>query len=312
MIQYDGILLCKKPYGMSSHKVISELREIVGQKKIGHTGTLDPRATGLLIICLGRATKIAQFLEDLDKSYDAQITLGRRSSTFDSEGVLKEGDPQPVPELTEDEAKSILAEFKGIIVQKVPAFSAVKVTGQRLYELARRGKEVETPEKEVEIRDIKLTALELPVISCTVSCSKGTYIRTLANDIGERIGCGAYLSQLSRTRVGSFSISEALNLNEIKYYRQAGILKRHIRSIESTLTFPSLKVDETFSAVIVSGRTPRPKDIVDISSDFDPDELISLKDHRGRIMAVGKSNISSQELRVSRGKSFFTYVRVLN
>jgi tRNA pseudouridine55 synthase len=297
---------------MSSHKVISILREAVGQKKIGHTGTLDPRATGLLIICLGRATKIAQFLSDLGKTYEAEITLGACSTTFDSEGVLDDTGTEHVPDLTEEKANRILEEFKGKIRQQVPAYSAVKVDGKRLYRLARQGTDVRPPQREIEIKDINLTKLDLPRIYCTVSCSKGTYIRSLANDIGERIGCGGYLSGLRRIRVGSYLVDDALKLNEIKYFRQAGILKRHIIPIESVLPFPSIKVDANFSPGIISGRSPSPRDIIDISGEFRADELITLKDHTGRAMAVGKAEVGSTGLKEFKGDDFFTYVRVLN
>jgi tRNA pseudouridine55 synthase len=312
MVQYDGILLCNKPYGISSHDVISNLRQIIGQKRIGHTGTLDPRATGLLLICLGRATKIAQFLADVNKTYEAEIKLGIRSRTFDSEGIMEDEPPRPVPVLTESEVVSILAEFKGAIKQKVPVYSAVKVGGRRLYKVAREGKTVDTPERDIEIIDIGLTKLSLPVIGFNVCCSKGTYIRALANDIGERIGCGAYLSRLNRTRIGNFILKDALNLNEIKYYRQAGILKRYLKPIESILPFPFIRVNETFSSHIIAGRSPKLKDIAEICGEFRTDDYVSLMDHNGLIMAVGKAEVDSAELKEATEKAFFTYVRVLN
>jgi tRNA pseudouridine55 synthase len=312
MPNYDGILLCNKPYGISSHDVINRLREAVEQKRIGHTGTLDPRATGLLVICLGRATKIAQFLTEIDKEYEAEIKLGIRSSTFDSEGILEESTSRIVPNFTENEIRLILDEFKGKITQKVPAYSAVKIGGQPLYKLARKGIAVDLPEREVDITNISLIKLHLPFISISVSCSKGTYIRALANDIGERAGCGGYLSKLNRVRVGKFTLNEALSLNEIKYYRQAGTLKRYLKTIEDIVPYPYIKVNEGFSSMIISGRSPRLKDIVDINGDFVSDDFVSLMDHTGRIMAVGKATAPSTDVRDSRVKDFFTYVRVLN
>jgi tRNA pseudouridine55 synthase len=234
------------------------------------------------------------------------------SSTFDSEGITDDCQAEPVPQLTEKQVMEILFGFKGKIRQKVPAYSAAKVDGQRLYKLARRGREVDTPEREVEIKEIDLSELELPFIRCRVSCSKGTYIRSLANDIGERIGCGAYLSRLSRTRVGGFVLEEALSLNEIRHYREAGMLKRHIKPIESILQFPSLRVTEDFSRWIVAGRSPRLRDIADVSGEFEPDDLISLKDHNGRIMAVGRAVVGSGKLKDDENENFFTYVRVFN
>jgi tRNA pseudouridine55 synthase len=312
MTQYDGILPCDKPYGISSHKVIGTLRQVIGQKKIGHTGTLDPRATGILLICLGRATKIAQFMENLDKTYEAQIMLGVRSTTFDSEGVREDGQTDKVPELTEDHMREILAGFKGRIMQKVPLYSAAKVGGRRLYKIARLGQMVDTPEKEVEIKEIKLLGLALPLVDIAVTCSKGTYIRVLANDIGEKIGCGGHLSRLTRIRVGDFELNDALNINEIRHFRQAGLLKRHIVPIESVLGFPSLKVDEKFSAAVVTGQSPRLKDIIDINGVFGVNEYVCLRDGAGRILAVGKSELSSEEIKKQNNENFFRYVRVLN
>jgi tRNA pseudouridine55 synthase len=313
MITYDGILLCDKPYGLTSHKVIEKLRIITDQKKIGHTGTLDPRATGLLIICLGRATKISQFLSISNKTYEAEIKLGIRSDTFDSEGVADDVVPGPIPDLTVQQVEEILKEFEGKIIQKVPLFSSVKLNGRRLHQLARKGKKPEPPEREIEIHDIKLTELAPPFIRIAVSCSKGTYIRTLANDIGERIGCGAYLSGLRRIRAGIYSINDACTMNEIKYYRQAGILKRYIIPIEKVLPFPSITVDERFSPNIINGQAPQIKDVVNISSDFGANDYVSLCDHTGVIRAIGTAERGSSDLNAEENKhEFFKYVRVLN
>lgn len=312
MLQYDGVLLCEKPYGISSHDLISDLRQIIGQRRIGHTGTLDPRATGLMVICLGRATKIAQFLADIDKTYEAEIKLGVRSSTFDSEGIIEDSESREIPKLSELEIIEVFSGFMGRIVQKVPAYSAVKVGGERLYKLARRGEDIETPEREVEIKEIKLIKYNSPIIGFTVTCSKGTYIRTLANDIGEKIGCGAYLSKLNRTRVGNFESKEAITANEVFHYRQAGALKRFIKPIETILPYPSIKVSESFSPLILSGKSPRARDIVDINGQFAADDYISLMDYSGRIMAVGIAEASSSEISGLNGKDFFKYVRVLN
>ncbi|MCX6826576.1 MAG: tRNA pseudouridine(55) synthase TruB, partial [candidate division Zixibacteria bacterium] len=187
MVQYDGILLCHKPFGVSSHDVIANLRQVIGQRRMGHTGTLDPLATGLMLICLGRATKIAQFLSDMDKTYEAEIKLGVRSSTFDAEGVIENDPPQPVPNLSKAEMEDIFSEFRGSIRQKVPAFSAIKRNGQRLYKAARMGKKVNPPERNIEIKEIKLIGINLPFVNFVVCCSKGTYIRSLAQDIGSKL-----------------------------------------------------------------------------------------------------------------------------
>ncbi|SYZ73378.1 tRNA pseudouridine synthase B [Candidatus Zixiibacteriota bacterium] len=312
MADYEGILLCNKPYGISSHDVMTGLKRILKQTRVGHTGTLDPRATGLLVVCLGRATKIVQFLSDLDKTYEAEITLGISSPTFDSEGVTNESLARAVPNMTAEALKNILSEFLGISKQRAPIYSAVKVKGQRLYDMARRGLTVVPPEREIEIKRIELLDVSMPRISFQVTCSKGTYIRSLANDIGEKIGCGAYLSRLIRTQVGNSDLKDALNPNEIKYNIEAGTLKRHLKPIESVLNFPAIEVYKEFAPAIISGKAPELKDVANILGDFNVNEYISLMDHMGRIMAVGKAGVDSGSLRRQDQRNFFTYVRVLN
>lgn len=312
-MSYDGILLCNKPYGMTSHDVIGQLRQSIAQKRIGHTGTLDPRATGLLLICLGRATKIAQFMDDHIKVYRAEITLGRSSKTMDAEGLDNLMAPQPVPDLTEREIKEVLNGFKGVIVQKVPAYSAVKVGGRRLYNMARNNEIFDPPEKQVEITELKLMDVALPVLTVEVTCSRGTYIRALAHEIGGKIGCGAYLSNLCRLKSGRFCLDDALTLKEIQLLREAGALKRHIISIEMALGIPGIKVDQKFAPSVISGRSPRLRDISEIVGSFGREDMIALLDPAGRIMAVGKAMADSMELNNDfQGEQFFKYVRVLN
>lgn len=312
MHQYNGIFLCDKPFGLTSHDVVDSLRKLLGQKKIGHTGTLDPQATGLMVICLGQATKIARFISDVDKTYEAEITLGQRSSTFDAEGIGQETPFEKVPEMSEAEIVSVLSSFKGAIKQKVPIYSAVKVDGQRLYKSARKGKAVETPVRDVFIDSIKLLTFNLPKIFVEISCSKGTYIRTIANDIGENIGCGAYLSGLKRTRVGKYSLADASSLKEVELFKKDGSLAKYIKPIESVLPFPSIRVKEEFNSLIIAGRSPQFKDIEGIDGDFQPEDFISLRDIDGKIRAIGKSEVCSSDLDNYKGKSFFTYIRVLN
>jgi len=311
MALFDGLLLCDKPYSLSSHDVVSNLRRILKQKKIGHTGTLDPRATGLLITCLGRATKISQFLNGTDKRYEAEITLGYKSSTYDSEGIIEES-KSDVPDMTSSELDKVLSNFRGNIRQKVPAFSAVKVDGKRLYKLARSGKEVETPERDVEIKELTLEHIELPVIKCRITCTKGTYIRTFAHDIGEEIGCGGYLSGLKRTDVGDFNIKEALTLEQIAKLYDEENLRNHIVPIESALKFPSIKVSEDFVGHVINGRSPNFSDLISVDGEFEIDQLVSLRDHQGNIMAVGRAEMKSDYIDKNETDRFFKHVRVLN
>ena len=184
----NGILNIYKEKGYTSHDVVARLRGIFGQKKIGHTGTLDPDAEGVLPVCLGRATKVCDLLTDKDKTYEAVLLLGKETDTQDITGtVLKECDPS---EITEETAKKCIESFIGEYDQIPPMYSALKVNGKKLYELAREGKVVERKSRKVQIYDIRIKEMKLPRIRMEVSCSKGTYIRTLCNDVGEVLGVG--------------------------------------------------------------------------------------------------------------------------
>ncbi len=308
----EGVLLCNKPLGMSSHDMIDFLRKTTGLKRIGHTGTLDPLATGLLVVCLGRATKIVRFLVDARKIYQAQIRLGMKSTTYDSEGVIDEPESPLIKQITEDGLKKVLGSFEGKSRQKVPAYSAVKVGGQRLYKMTRKGIDVDPPSREITIENIELTRMDLPFAEFNVSCLKGTYIRSLANDIGEKLDCGAYLSRLHRTGVGWYNVEDALSTDSIEEYYRAGTLGDYIKPIESALSFPSINVNRRFEPDVLTGRAPTLADIDDISGEFGSDDLISLKNYDGKILAIGKSIVESSNLSQYKGRPFFKYVRVLN
>jgi len=207
-----NLLLIDKPAGMTSHDVVDRVRRIFDTRKVGHAGTLDPFATGLLIIGIGPGTKELTGLVGLDKSYVATARLGATSTTEDPEGEITERTSCDVPRTEELEAA--LDKFRGGYEQVASAFSAKKIKGKKLYELARRGQleGVEIPKKQVEINDLKVLKYEWPFLTFEVSCSSGTYIRALARDIGEILGCGAYLTELRRTRIGEFHIKDAKNL----------------------------------------------------------------------------------------------------
>jgi tRNA pseudouridine55 synthase len=199
---WNGILMVDKPPGMTSHDVVAKVRYFIGQRGVGHTGTLDPRATGLLVMCLGRATKIVQFISNFDKTYIADICFGRTSTTYDAEGLDDSVPVGEVPELSDDRLNGLLAEHTGKVRQVVPAYSAVKVRGVPLHRSARRGEEVELPEREVEFKSLRLLSYHAPYMRIELTCSKGAYVRSLAHDMGSRLGCGAYLAELRRTMVG--------------------------------------------------------------------------------------------------------------
>jgi tRNA pseudouridine55 synthase len=209
-----GVLLIDKPSGMTSHDVVDRIRRKLHMKRVGHAGTLDPNATGLMILLLGKATKLSQYLMGLDKIYEGTGVFGRSTTTQDGEGeTLKEG---PVPELSEEQLRAAMAEFEGDQYQMPPMFSAKKVGGVALYKLARKGKEVEREPRVIRIKSLSLDRWESPEFDFTVDCSKGTYVRTLVNDLGEKLECGAFLKELRRTEIGKFAIEDSLELEEFE------------------------------------------------------------------------------------------------
>lgn len=211
----NGVVNINKPKGFTSHDVVAKLRGILSTKKIGHTGTLDPDAVGVLPVCVGRATKIADMLTATEKEYVAEITLGSETDTQDSSGTVLNSVKVCV---TEDDIQKAVSEFVGEISQIPPMYSAIKQDGKKLYELAREGKEVERKPRIVEIKEIEVTGFDLENNKFTmrVACSKGTYIRTLCNDIGRKLGCFAHMSYLQRTKSGRFTIEGTYSLEDIE------------------------------------------------------------------------------------------------
>ena len=211
--EIDGVFLLDKPLGFSSNQALKKIQWLFNAKKAGHTGTLDPMATGLLPICLGEATKFSHRLLDAHKSYIATIQLGITTSTGDQEGeVISEKEVV----LNEAQLKDTLKKFIGDMTQIPPMYSALKFEGKPLYEYAREGIEIERKSRQIKIFDIKLINIEKSIITIEVLCSKGTYIRTLAEDIGQTMGCGAHLKGLERTQTGNFQLSEALSIEALE------------------------------------------------------------------------------------------------
>jgi len=309
MDRYNGIMPVYKEAGLTSHDVIYKLRRIIGKQKVGHTGTLDPLASGLLLICLGRATKLTRFLTEWDKSYLAEITLGAVSDTLDADGQINETGQRP--DFSENEILSILDKFKGNITQKVPAYSAVKVRGRELYKYARKGQTVETPSREVEIKNLELSLFDGRLIKVNVTCSKGTYIRVLADDIGRELGCGGYVSALQRNKIGPFDICQALHLAEIEKNHEEDSLEKHIVSIERILDFPVIRIRNRARKLIKNGGLPDIDDIVEHSGHLSVGRLISVASESGEIMAIGKSKVDNVSFLAREKRNFFSYVRVL-
>jgi len=209
-----GFILINKPAGITSHDVVDKLREITKIKRIGHAGTLDPFATGLLILGIGREfTKKLSIFQKKDKEYIATLKLSAESDTFDKEGKIVEKKVEKIPERKEIE--EVLKSFLGEIEQIPPAFSAKKIKGKKLYELARKGIKVEPKPQRVKIYEISILEYNFPYLKIKVKCSSGTYIRSLANDIGKKLGCGAYVEDLMRTKIGEFSIENAVELSKL-------------------------------------------------------------------------------------------------
>lgn len=227
----NGIINVLKPPGMTSHDVVYFIRKVLNTKKVGHTGTLDPEAAGVLPVCVGKATKVVQFLTDKRKSYRANIKFGATTDTCDSYGkLIKEYGPVKIEQ---KELVEVLKSFTGTISQKPPIYSALKVKGKKLYEYAREGKEVEIAERTVEIYELKLVdMISEDEAMIDVICSKGTYVRTLCYDIGEAIGCGAYMSQLVRLESEPFAIECSHTLEEIKSAASKNRLECIIESVE--------------------------------------------------------------------------------
>lgn len=224
--ELEGVLLVDKPTDHTSHDVVARLRRKLHMKRIGHAGTLDPMATGLLIMLIGKATRISQYLISLDKEYEGTIELGKVTDSQDAQGQVME--TRPVPALTEAELRTAMQGFLGDQYQTPPMYSAIKIDGVPLYKSARKGEEVEREPRFIRVASFELTRFGLPAFDFRLRCSKGTYVRTIAHDLGQRLGCGAHLAALRRTATDRFQISQALTLDAIEQMTLPEIEKRLI------------------------------------------------------------------------------------
>ena len=224
--EIEGVLLVDKPSGMTSHDVVYRLRRKLQIQRIGHAGTLDPMATGLLIMLIGKATRISQYLISVDKVYEGEITLGSTTNSQDAEGEVME--TRPVPPLTEAQLRATMKTFLGDQYQTPPMFSAIKLGGVPLYKMARQGEVVEREPRFIRVAAFELLSLALPKLTFRLDCTKGTYVRTVANDLGAKLGCGAHLSALRRTGSGKFNIGQCTTLDAIQEMSLAEIEKRLI------------------------------------------------------------------------------------
>jgi len=229
--EMEGVLLVDKPKGMTSHDVVYRLRRKLQMKKIGHAGPLDPMATGLLIMLIGKATRISQYLISVDKVYEGEATLGVLTDSQDAEGEIME--TRPVPEISAEQITGVMKGFHGDQYQTPPMHSAIKIGGVPLYKLARKGEEVAREPRFIRISSLVLNSLTLPKFTFTLHCTKGTYVRTIAYDLGQKLECGAHLSALRRTGSGKFTIQQCLPLDEIETLSLPEIEKRLIPIYEA-------------------------------------------------------------------------------
>ncbi len=247
----DGIIVVHKEQGFTSFDVVAKLRGILKQKKIGHTGTLDPDATGVLPVCLGCATKLCDMLTDTTKVYEAELLLGITTDTQDTSGTVLE---EKEVDVTEEAVRKVIAGFVGEQQQIPPMYSALKVDGKKLYELAREGKTVERKAREITIEGIEILTMDMPRIRMRVTCSKGTYIRTLCHDIGNKLGCGGAMASLIRHKTAGFSLEEARTLDEIEAIMKAGEIRTIIKGVDTVFDrYPKALVKEECLKAVQNG-----------------------------------------------------------
>ena len=247
----NGIVIIDKPQGWTSMDVCAKLRGILHEKRVGHAGTLDPMATGVLPVFVGQATKAVSFAEGGQKVYEAVLQLGLVTDTQDTTGETLE---ERAVTVTEDEVRAALGRFLGEIEQIPPMYSALKVNGKKLYELAREGKTVERKARPVCFYEIEILEMDLPMVRFSVTCSKGTYIRTLCHDIGQKLGCGACMEELTRTASGEYRWEDSITLDEVQKEMEEGILEKRILSISEVLkAYPEIRCNKFGDRLLLNG-----------------------------------------------------------
>ncbi len=248
----DGILNVNKPRGITSFGIVAWLKRLSGEKRVGHAGTLDPIATGVLPVCFGQSTKVVRFLMDFTKTYRTEIELGITTDTYDKEGkILRRSN---ITDITREKVAETLASFRGVITQAAPAYSALKNQGKPCYQLARAGIPVPIKRRQVEIFSLQLIEWAPPFLIIEVECSKGTYIRSLAHELGERLGCGACVSSLIRLSYGPFKISEALSMAEIEAAFEGGSWRELLYPTDIVfLSYPMIIINEAQELAIRNG-----------------------------------------------------------
>jgi len=294
----NGILNIYKEKGYTSHDVVAKLRGITKQKKIGHTGTLDPDAEGVLPVCLGRATKVCDLLSDKDKVYEAELLLGISTDTQDISGKILEQKSADL--LTEEQVLECILSFIGEYQQLPPMYSALKVNGKKLYELARDGIEVERKRRKVTIFEIQILEVNLPVVRMRVHCSKGTYIRTLCHDIGEKLGVGGCMQLLLRTKVSCFELKESLTLKQVETFVQNGELEQVLMPVDRLFQEKQeIVVKPEFESLVLNGN-PISKKAVEKAGIYEDQESVRVYDKKGRFVGIFEYRAGKQEFRVKK------------
>lgn len=280
----NKLFVINKVSGPTSFDVVMQFRRATGLRKVGHTGTLDPLAHGLLLICTGRATRAVEHFMELEKTYDFEVLLGIETSTLDREGeVIAEA---PVPDIPREVIEKAAADFIGDYELTPPKFSAVKMGGERLYEAARRGEDPIVPTRQVHIHSFEILSVDLPRVSCRVRCSRGTYVRSLAKDLGAALGLPAHIVELSRTHVGPFSLEDAFPSEELDG-DVGGRLQSH--DLEEALSFmPGIVLNSRSKRALMYGILPGDQDVVRTIGHLVEDRPIRILDEAGSLLAVGK------------------------
>ncbi|MEH7234727.1 tRNA pseudouridine(55) synthase TruB [Bacillus sp. JJ1562] len=283
----DGIILLNKPKGMTSHDCVFKVRKLVKMKKVGHTGTLDPDVSGVLPICLGRATKIVEYVTAANKTYEGEATIGFSTTTEDASGEKVE-EKRVERQITKAEVLDVFHSLTGEIIQTPPMYSAVKVNGKRLYEYARQGMVIERPSRKITIHKLELLGDILQkdktvTFRFRVTCSKGTYVRTLAVQIGEKLGYPSHMSDLKRTASGDFTLDQCMTLEELENHVQAGIIQDHLLSIEDALShLRKILINDKVAEKVKNGSVfPVPKEFNELPSG-EPVAIL----HNGEILAI--------------------------
>ena len=294
----DGIINVYKERGFTSHDVVAKLRGILKMKKIGHTGTLDPEAEGVLPVCIGKATKVCELLTDKEKTYQAVLLLGTVTDTQDTTGEVLESHSV---NCKEEELRACVQRFTGEILQIPPMYSALKVNGKKLYELARQGIEVERKARPVTIKEIRIDEIAFPRVALTVTCSKGTYIRTLCHDIGAFLGCGGCMEKLLRVAVGPFELKDSIRLCDIEQKRDEGKLDEIIYSTDSVfLKYRALVLNEAGEKAAGNGNPLRREMIAEPA-----DQEVARREQSIGLIAVQESSLAEKE--PTEGERFRIY-----